>query len=168
MQSIEDMCKDYAKVVYSYLLCITYNKEITDELTQETMYKAIKNIKKYRGDCEITTWLCKIARNEWFMYCKKNNRIKPVPIEALTEIESDICIEEEIIEKSEKEKIYKTIQKLDEKTAQIILLRLENDMSFKKIGEIFNENERWARVKFFRGKEKLKEMLKDERSKETV
>lgn len=75
MQSIEDMCKDYARVVYSYLLCITYDKEITDELTQETMYKAIKNIKKYRGDCEITTWLCKIARNEWFMYRKQQNMI---------------------------------------------------------------------------------------------
>ncbi len=161
MQSIEDMCKDYAKDVFSYLLCITYDKEIAEELTQETMYKAIKNIKKYRGACEINIWLCKIARNEWFMYRKKNNKIKTVPIEEAMDIESNTYVEEEIIEKNEREKIYNAIRKLDEETSQIILLRLESDMELKKIGEIFDKNERWARVKYFRGKETIERLNSD-------
>lgn len=168
MQNVEDICKDYINDVYRYLVCITRNKDIAEELTQETMYKAIKNINNFRGDCKINIWLCKIARNEWFMYVNRQKKVEYIPINEAITMESGIGIEDKLIIDSETNSVYKAIQQLDDETAQIMLLRLENDMDFKEIGKIFNKNHRWARVKFYRGKEKIKEMLKHEQTEETM
>lgn len=162
MQNIEDICKEYTNIVYKYLFCMTRNKEVAEDLTQETLYKAIKNIKDFRGDCKINLWLCKIAKNEYFMYLNKNKKIKYVPLDEMINKETEIKIDEKIINNEIKDKIYKEIQNLDDETEQIMYLRLEADMNFKEIGEIFNKNETWARVKFFRGKEKIKERLRNE------
>lgn len=164
MQNLEDMCKEYTSVVYRYLFCITRNKEIAEDLTQETLYKAIKNINKFRGECKINLWLCKIAKNEWFMYLKKHKKIKYVPIDDAIAHTSEIKVEDKVIANDIKDNIYEEIQKLDEETSQIMLLRLEEDMNFKEIGKIFNQTESWARVKFFRGKQKIKERLRNEES----
>ena len=53
--------------------------------------------------------------------------------------------------------LYKKLQKLDEKTREVIYLRITGEFTFKEIGEILNKTENWARVTFYRGKEKLKE-----------
>ena len=149
------------------MFCITHDREIAEDLTQETLYKAIKHIKDFRGDCKINLWLCKIARNEWFMYLNKNKKIKHVSIDEATTLADKINIEDEVIGSEIRDNIYQKIKELDEETSQIMLLHLEQDMNFKEIGDIFNRNETWARVKFFRGKQKVKERLKDEKS-ETV
>ena len=44
----------------------------------------------------------------------------------------------------------------------VVKLRLETDFTYKEIGRIFGKNENWAKVVFFRGKEKLKEENKNE------
>lgn len=54
--------------------------------------------------------------------------------------------------------LYKRIQRLDEKTKDVIYLRITGDLSFKEIGDIFNKTENWARTTFYRGKQKLKEV----------
>lgn len=167
MQNLEDMCKEYTQIIYKYLFCITRDREIAEDLTQETLYKAIKHIKDFRGDCKINLWLCKIARNEWFMYLNKNKKIRHVAIDEASMIADKINIEDEVIGSEIRDNIYQKIKELDEETSQIMLLHLEQDMNFKEIGDIFNRNETWARVKFFRGKQKVKERLKDEKS-ETV
>jgi hypothetical protein len=46
MQNIEEIYRQYFKTVYKYLFCLTRNESISEELTQETFYNAIKNIGK--------------------------------------------------------------------------------------------------------------------------
>ena len=53
--------------------------------------------------------------------------------------------------------IYRKIQKLDKLTREVIYLRITGELSFKEIGDILNKTENWARVTFYRGKQKLKE-----------
>lgn len=163
MKKLEEMCKEYNNIIYKYLFCITHNKEIAEDLTQETLYKALKNIRSFRGDCKINTWLCKIAKNEWYMYLNKNKKHKMVSIDEAITISNGENLDDKITSNDLKRRLYKEIYKLDNEVSQIMLLRLEDDMSFKEIGEIFNKNETWARVKFFRGKQKIKEGLRDER-----
>ena len=96
------------------------------------------------------------------MYLKKQKKVEKIPINEAIAISEDIEVEEKIIDMETKNNIYKEIQNLDEETAQIIFLRIEEELSFKEIGKMFNKNETWARVKFFRGKEKIKEKLGNE------
>ena len=71
---------------------------------------------------------------------------------------SNDSTEEQIISNEEKISLYKKMQKLDETTREVIYLRTTGELSFKEIGVILNKTENWARVTFYRGKNKLKEV----------
>ena len=75
MQNIEKIYEQYFETVNKYLFCLTRNSDISEELTQETFYKAVKNINSFKGECKISVWLCQIAKNLWFDYCKKNKKV---------------------------------------------------------------------------------------------
>lgn len=157
MQDIEQIYEQYFETVNKYLFCLTHNNDISEELTQETFYKAVKKIDTYKGDCKISVWLCQIAKNSWYDYCKKNKKVIKIE-EELLEIKEKDSIEEKVIFNDEKLLLYKKMQTLDEKTREVIYLRITGELSFKEIGIILNKTENWARVTFYRGKNQLKEV----------
>lgn len=157
MQDMEQIYEQYFETVNKYLFCLTRNNDIAEELTQETFYKAVKKIDTYKGECKISVWLCQIAKNSWYDYCKKNKKVIRLE-EELLEIQSDETTEEKVISNDEKISLYRKLQKLDEKTREVIYLRITGELSFKEIGMILNQTENWARVTFYRGKNQLREV----------
>ena len=77
-----------------------------------------------------------------------------VPIDEF-ELADNISIEEDCINKDNKLKLFEALQKLDPNTREVMYLRLTGDLTFKEIGKILNRTESWAKVTFFRGKQKL-------------
>lgn len=157
MQDIEKIYEEYFEIVNKYLFCLTHNNDISEELTQETFYRAVKNINSFKGDCKISVWLCQIAKNLWYNEFKRNKKITS-SFDEILEIQSTENVENKIILNEEKVLLYKKIQKLDEKTRDVMHLRLSGELSFKEIGIILNKTENWARVTFYRGKKKLEEV----------
>ena len=158
MQDIEQIYKEYFETVNKYLFCLTHNNDISEELTQETFYKAVKKIDTYKGECKMSVWLCQIAKNLWYDECRKNKKLKNISEEDLFNIEEKSTIEDNVVSEEEKIEIYKKMQKLDDKTREVMYLRISGELSFKEIGIILNKTENWARVTFYRGKNKLKEV----------
>ena len=163
MQNIEDIYIQYSNTVYKYLFCLTHNEDISEDLTQETFAIAVKEIKKFKGDCKISVWLCQIAKHLWYKKLKKENKQKHISFE---ELENDVIenesTEEIIFKKEENLKLYKDIQKLDNISREIIYLRMFGNLKFIEIGEILGKSANWARVTFYRAKEKMKEANKNE------
>ncbi len=155
MQDMEQIYKEYFNTVYKYLFCLTHNNDIAEELTQETFYRAVKKIDTYKGECKISVWLCQIAKNLWYDQYRKNKKI--INTEEVIEKQEICSIEEQFILNEEKISLYKKMHKLDEQTREVIYLRITGELSFKEIGTIMNKTENWARVTFYRGKNKLKE-----------
>ena len=89
-----------------------------------------------------------------FKRLKKNNSSSILSIEEL-EIEDKRQVEDDYIKNSNKLKLYEALQNLDANTREVIYLRLTGELSFKEIGSILHKSENWARVTFFRGKQKL-------------
>ena len=157
MQDIEQIYKEYFETVNKYLFCLTHNNDISEELTQETFYRAVKKINTYKGNCKMQVWLCQIAKNLWYDQCRKNKKMADIPEDEMTIGQAINFTEEQAIANDEKISLYKKMQKLDEKTREVMYLRITGELSFKEIGEILNKTENWARVTFYRGKNKLKE-----------
>lgn len=162
MYDIEKVYKEHYKIVYKYLMCLTNNADLSEELTQETFYKMIKKIHTYKGNSKISVWLCEIAKNLYFDELRKNKRRKKFELD-FNNIQSDSNLEEDYIEKEEAENLSKEIEKLDEEIKRVIFLRLNSDMSFKEIGQVLGKTETWARVNFYRGKQKVKEGKENEK-----
>lgn len=156
MQNMDEIYEECFETVYKYLFCLTHNSDISEELTQETFYRAVKKIDTYNGKCKISVWLCQIAKHLWYNQCRKNKRI--FNTDETFDIEDPQNLEEQFIAGEEKVLLYKKMQNLDEKTREVMYLRITGELSFKEIGEILGKTENWARVTFYRGKSKLKEV----------
>ena len=159
MQDIEKIYEECFETVNKYLFCLTHNNDISEELTQETFYKAVKKIDTYQGECKMSVWLCQIAKNLWYDQCRKNKKIiNTDENDVMLNLQNINSVEDSVISDDEKLYIYKKMQKLDERTREVIYLRISGELSFKEIGIILNKTENWARVTFYRGKNKLKEV----------
>lgn len=154
----------YCKCVYNFLYKLTNDIELSEELTQETFYTAIKKINTLNKKERIRTWLYQIAKNKWKDYLRKNKKAN-IDLEENTveNLVANYDIEEDMIAKDNIIEFYKKIHMLDIDTREIIYLKIIRNFTFKEISQILGKNEEWARTKFYRGKLKLKESLQDEK-----
>lgn len=158
MQDMEKIYQEYAQIVYKYIFCLTGKEDITEEIVQETFEVAIRNIHQFKGDCKISTWLCQIAKYRWYAKLRKEKKTKKVSFDKIENtVISETFFEEALEEKEQKLMLFKRIQKLDEPTRNVMYLRILGNLEYKEIAEIMNQTPSWARVMFFRGKQKLKE-----------
>lgn len=164
VQRMKTVYEEYVQTVYGYLLSLTSgNQELAEELTQETFFRATKNIGKFRGECKMSSWLCQIAKYTFYQHIDKEKRHKEVPLEAAVDAAISEEIEQNYIHNETRLAVYKKIQELGSPMKDVIMLRLTGDLSFKEIGDILGKSENWARVTFYRGKQILgRELLKDE------
>ncbi len=157
---MEDIYNKYANAVKKYIFCITKDINLAEDVMQETFVVAINQINKFRGECEISVWLFSIAKKILYKKLKKDNIDNHVDIDDLR-IADDTNIEEEYILKDDKIKLFEALQKLDPVTREVMYLRLTGELTYKEIGKILNKTENWAKVTYFRGKQKIiKEGLK--------
>ncbi len=151
MEDFDEIYKENYQLVYKYLLSLTHDEDISEELTEETFYKATINISKFKNKSKLSTWLCKIAKNLWIDEIKRRNKFAQID-------DKDFIVTEDVfLEKEERIQLFKSIQKLDALTRDVIYLKIKGDLNYKEIAEIMNTTETWVRVTFYRGKEKIKE-----------
>lgn len=154
MQDLEQVYKENVSAVYKYIFCLTHDADLSEELTQETFYQATKGISKFRGECKISVWLCQIGKRLWYKELDKRKQ-RMVSIDEIDEIKVEDHIVEEYIQNAEKVELFKSLHQLDETTREVMYLRLTGELSFSEIGEILEKSENWARVTFYRGKQKI-------------
>lgn len=160
MQNMDEIYSKYGDIVYKYVFCLTRNEDITEEIVQETFVVAIKDIKKFRGECKISSWLCQISKYIWYKKLKKEKQNKEIPLDTLQDsLVMEESIEENLCNKANKIHLFKKLQNLDEDTRNVMYLRIFGNFEYSEIAEIMNKTSNWARVVFFRGKQKLKEEL---------
>lgn len=152
--------EEYGMFVFKYLMTLCGNEELAEELTQETFYRAIRSSGKFDGSCKVSTWLCQIAKHIWYQELDRGRRKKEEPLQetgAGNGLETDYCRKEQTME------IMKAVHVLEENAKEVFLLRITGGFSFKEIGEICERNENWARVTFYRAKQKvIQEVEKNE------
>ncbi len=164
MKDIEKIYEKYACLIKNYVYTIISNEKLAEDVMQETFIVAINQIDKFRGDCEISVWLRSIAKKILYKELNKNKFKNTISINDI-EISDNKTIDEEYIQKENKMTIYKALQKLDVNTREVIYLRITGELSFKEIGQVLNRSENWARVTFFRGKQKLDRRILDEKTR---
>ena len=155
MLPMEETYKAYSQTVYRYLLSLTRNAELSEELTQETFYQAIKSAERYDGSCKVSTWLCAIAKHTLISYRRKHMPALPLE-ETFGMTDSPEAETLAIVGRIE---LIKKLRLLDGEMREVMYLRLFGDLSFREIGDILSRTENWARVTYYRGKEKLKKEL---------
>lgn len=164
----EDIYKRYYKDVYYFLLSMSSNPELSEELTQETFYRAFKNIHKFKRECKLSSWLCQIGKNTYLSWAKKQKHLVEIPPDAEGSVGLEAAGEDGgnapetlCIRKEESLSVYKVLHLLQEPYKEVFTLKILGELSYREIGEIFGKGEGWARVTYHRAKLKIQERIKE-------
>lgn len=165
MNQFEELYKQYWKDVSQFLFRLTgYQWQLAEELTQETFYQAMLSFHRYRGECQIKTWLCQIAKNTYFNVIRKNKKVRLIPIEESTDHET-LVLDSIVTDYETKELIdhaIKVIMQLDDKTRDVLIYRIFSDLTYAQISTLLKISESSTKVIFMRGKYKLQNKLREE------
>lgn len=162
MKDLGRIYQDNFIKVYRYILSISGDPHLAEDITQETFFKAMQKLNSFRGDCSLTTWLCRIARNIYLNHKDRQTRSQNYLKQHPPEDDSSESIEQELIRKEQAVEIIATMQKLDDPYKEVFSLRVFSELSFMEIGKMFGKNDSWARVTYHRAKLKIREDLEDE------
>ena len=161
MLNIQEVYEKYFTVVYRYLLSLSHNTHIAEELTQETFFKALKKVDDFRGDCDLRVWLCQISKNTYYDYLKKNKKYAPESQDEKEEsFPSDLL--QNFSDKETALQVHKVLHRLSEPYKEVFSLRVFGELSFSDISDLFGKSESWARVTYHRACKKIREELDDE------
>ena len=150
----------YANTVKRFLISLSGNFDLAEDLTQETFYQAYKSLHRYNGKCKMSVWLCQIAKHMYFDYLKKEKHIQKIEIENLKIFDTERNVEETYLLKEEIQELLFAVQQAKKTYGQVFWLRAYEEMTFKEIGEIFDKSENWARVNYYRAKEWIRERMR--------
>jgi len=159
MKDIEKIYKLYKDDIFKYLISLTYDPSLSEDLLSETFIRAIKSIGRFKGDSSIKTWLFSIARYTWYDYLRKER--KELPLHNLINLYINENIEKETVNKEVAERIIELLKEEDERNRDIVIMRI-NGYSYYDIGIKHNISESSARVINFRTRNKIKAVLEKE------
>jgi len=160
---IQEFYEKYFSIVYKYLLSLSQNQHIAEEITQETFFKAMQKINQFDGSCNIRTWLCQIGKNTYFDYLRKHKRLSN--LEEEQELISDQNVELDYERAENIRLLHRTLHNLPEPYKEVFSLRTFGELPFKEISELFGKSESWSKMTYLRAKKKIQEEIEHERDK---
>lgn len=158
MTDFEKMFNDNRSFIFRYLLKLCKNQSLAEELTQETFFRAYMNMITLKHEDRAPVWLCRIAKNTYFAWYNEHKKLCPLDEKMI----SDCCVEpdELFAEKELTEKALHCLSCLKEPYKEVLMLYIFGQVSLKEISETFGKSESWARVTFYRAKQKLIEKMR--------
>ncbi len=159
-EAFNELITRYYPYVSKFLIKLTINEELTQDLVQETFLKLITNIDKFdtKGTAKFSTYLMKIAKNTYLDYLKKNKKIS---YEFEIENIPDVSFEEKIADENELDMVLEEIEKLPFEQAQAIKMKYLEQYSLKEIADRMQTEAKTIKSRIYEGKEKLKRKLKN-------
>lgn len=157
MDPFKELYDKYKEDIYKYLYYLSGDPYIAEDLMQETFIGAYKSIHKFRGDSKVSTWLFQIAKYTFYDFLRKKDKEERIIDNYFPKSdESGKNSPEDIYRQKEDTKfLINAIKQLKQPKQHIVILRIYNQLSYKEIGEIFEQSEVWARVNFYRAKNEL-------------
>lgn len=156
-KSFETLIMKYQDNIYGFLYKSTLSKEDTEDIMQEVLIKAFKNLYKLENKCNFYHWLFKITINTMNSHFKNRKNSALQLDESYENIKCDEkYTPESMLEiKEQSKELFKRLNILKEDQRNIVLLKFVHGFSYKEIAEILDIKEDTVRMKAFRAKKKL-------------
>ena len=161
MSSFEEMFSRYFGRVYKFALKLTRSTEQAEDITQQTFYRALEKIDTFEGRSDVGTWLCSIAKNEYFDRCRRNREQSHDPgSHVFGRTSGDVA--DDVLQEHQRMQIHRHLHELDEPYREVFMLRVFGELKYAQIASLFGKTESWARVTYYRAKMELQNRIKEE------
>jgi RNA polymerase sigma factor (sigma-70 family) len=146
----------YKRPLLGFFVGMVRDKELGEDLVQNTFMRILKYKHLFRGDGDFRTWMFHIARNVKNDHFRKNK----ITHEKVEKWENKIKDEGNLMQEwqgdDEQRMLALAIDKLPEDKREILLLSKYQEKKYKEIGEILGCTEGTVKVKVFRALQELK------------
>lgn len=167
---------NYDKIVNSYKNRIfgmaykfTNDYDETQDLAQEVFLKVYRQVKNFRGDSKLSTWIYRISVNTCLDWKKRKNRLKSINFSSMVneenkdqtiDIKDESMLPDEVILKGEDQKqVHKLIYELSDKYKTVLIMYHFNEMSYSDIASALNIPQRTVETRLYRARRMLKDKI---------
>lgn len=159
MTEFEAVYRDYFQAVELYLKALCGNEALAEELTQQVFFQALRGLPKFRGECDIRTWLCAMGRNCYLSHLRKQHPAESV--DDLSIPDPMQSVEERVLDRDQAMAVHRVLHSLPEPYKEVFSLRVFGQLSFSDIAKLFGRNQNWACVTYHRARQKIKDALEE-------
>ncbi len=158
MLVIKRLYEEYKHEVYAYLLSLTHDSLLSEDLLSDTFVSAIVSLPRFQGDAHIKTWLFSIARHKWYEHLRREK-----PTVSLTDLAERYLtdgaeVENTAINRDMARHLLALLDELPARTKDIVLMRIEG-YSFLEIAKKHGISESSARVIEHRARKRVRDVL---------
>ena len=161
----------YKDLVYTLAMRMVKNKEEAEEVAQDTFIKAYKSLAKFKGESKFSTWIYKVAYNTCLDRLKKIKRqYNTVAIDEYTEhqVKSIDNALDKIEEQEKQQAIKACLELLPGEDSFLLTLYYFEELSLDEISKVTGLKPNNVKVKLFRSRKKLANVLKEHLDNETI
>ena len=160
LEAMDQLVSRHHGSVYRVALGILRDEDSAADVAQETFLKAMRGLKGFRGDASFKTWLLTIAANEARGVLRRAGRRKELALETVGPVPSlDAPVDETMEVAEDVSRVMEALPDLPEKQRQAVTLRIFEELSFREIGAVIGSSEGAARVNYYHGIRRLREIL---------
>jgi RNA polymerase sigma-70 factor, ECF subfamily len=166
-KSLTKLIDLYSSTVHSVIYSIVNNKELTEDLAQETYLKMINGLENYEFRAPFKSWLLRISVN----LCRDHIRRKKVRkiVQPFTEYDNNIDESqfwdtvqnpgEDLLKKERRHHIHNAISKLPQDLKEVLILRDIQEFSYEEIAESLKWRIGTVKSRLFRARNELHKTL---------
>ena len=145
---------------YRVAVSLVRDDDLAQDVVQDAFMKAFRALHGFRGDASFRTWLLTITANEARGALRRHGRRRETALEDAGPVASDqMNPAQAAMLAQEAGRAREMLEQLPEKQRMSVSLRIEEGLSFKEIGEVIGSSEGAARVNYFHGIRRLRELM---------
>ncbi len=150
----------YFSDVFYYLRSLSADRNTAEELTQETFFRALRAIDRFDGCKDIRAWLFTIAKHAYIDHCRRERRRAGEVLEE-TLPEPGPSFTEQLTDRDTAYRVHRLLHQMQEPYKEVFSLRVFGELPFDQIANLFGKSPSWARVTYYRAKQKLMEQMEE-------
>ena len=156
-EAFEPLVEKYQRSVFFTALRFLKNQEEADDITQKAFLRAHQALGSFRFESSFKTWLTTIAVN----LCKNVVRGQRIMVEVPEALSDGSAERRQEAEEAgdRKSQLKKALENLPERQKEVVMLRIYEEMPFKKIAEVLESTETAVKVNFHHAMKSLKEWI---------
>lgn len=140
--ALEILVKRHKQRIYSFIYSKVYDREVAEDIFQDTFIKVIRTLKRgaYNEEGKFLPWVMRISHNLVIDFFRKNNRMPKFDNTGEFSIfsvlsDSSLNAEKAIIKEQVENDVRRLIDELPEDQKEVLMMRIYSDMSFKEISD---------------------------------
>ena len=154
------LIKEYQQPLYWHIRKIVFDHEDADDVLQNTYIKIFKNIKNFRGESKLISWMYRIATNEALTFIKQKSRKLGLSLNEFNEkqvnqLEADVYFEGDAIAL----KLQLAVANLPEKQRLVFNLKYYEELKYEEISEILETSVGGLKASYHHAVKKIKNEL---------